>query len=402
MTYQNINKWYQNRVQYGGGFIPKISTSLRTDLVNVMDLSSVNAAFTGFQGCCTDGRYVYLNPANGAANGYAVRYDTSADFTTSGSYESVDINAIDLDYESFLYSCFDGRYVYYFSWYSTNSTTHTGFVLRYDTHASFASGNFTAVDLTTADATLTGLGGGIATKDSIFTIATYNSGAHTGKFLKYDYTDSFTAGNFSSFDLSTIDSAYKGFVDMTYDGRYVYLVPYENNSGKHGNVIRYDTTLSFSSSSSYEILNLASLNSSYIGFAGATFDGRYIYFCPRQNVAGKHGYLAIYDTTKEFSTNNIEVVDLAAVDSDYCGYMHICFDGSYVYLSPYENNTNRHGNIVKVDINTRDVEAVDTTSINAAYCGYRGCVSVGDSAYFVPFSNTSATHGNFIRVRTTI
>ena len=397
MTYQNINDIYANIIKNGGGFKPTVFPSLRSDLVEVYDLTGANADFTGFTNCCTDGRYIYLNPNNRDSNGYAVRYDTTASFTASGSYESVSLEGVNADYLDFQSSCFDGRYVYYINYYGVSA--HVGNIGRYDTRAAFSSGNFSWIDLSGESTYYTGNNTSVVTEDSLYIVSYYNNSAYRGRFLKYDFTDSFTAGNFSAFDLTTISADYAGYTGACYDGRYIYISPWTNNTNKHGNVIRYDTTASHTSSSSYEVLNLASLNAAYAGYGGTIFDGRYVWFIPKQNASNIHGYVAIYDTTKEFNTNSIEVIDLGLVDSTYIGYYGGCFDGENIYLTPWINDSGKHGNLIKINSKTRDVQQVDLGTINAAYKGYVGCTVVGDYLYLIPYENTSAKHGNFIRVR---
>ena len=68
------------------------------------------------------------------------------------------------------------------------------------------------------------------------------------------------------------------FSGAVFDGRYVYLVP------NKGQITRYDTTRSFTASTSYATFDMqSSVNSNSQRFSGAAFDGRYIYFCPNSS-----------------------------------------------------------------------------------------------------------------------
>ena len=50
--------------------------------------------------------------------------------------------------------------------------------------------------------------------------------------------------NFSSHDPD-------GYTGVTFDGKYVYFVPWHNGVHDHGEVLRYDTTSSFNTPSSW-------------------------------------------------------------------------------------------------------------------------------------------------------
>jgi hypothetical protein len=60
----------------------------------------------------------------------------------------------------------------------------------------------------------------------------------------------------------------------------VYLVPEANSSGLDGVVARYDTQASFTTVGSWSTFDTATLNANAITFAGAVFDGRYVYLVP--------------------------------------------------------------------------------------------------------------------------
>jgi hypothetical protein len=65
----------------------------------------------------------------------------------------------------------------------------------------------------------------------------------------------------------------------SFDGRYVYFVPYGG-----GIAVRYDTQgQGFGAVGSWEAYNLASLNGNAAQFSGSAFDGQYVYFVPSGN-----------------------------------------------------------------------------------------------------------------------
>ncbi|MCM8777621.1 MAG: hypothetical protein NC905_05105, partial [Candidatus Omnitrophica bacterium] len=124
-----------------------------------------------------------------------------------------------------------------------------------------------------------------------------------------------------------------GFLGAIFDGRYIYFVPQCNTEGRrHGYVLRYDTHSPFKNQESWESYNAehtSGLNT--VGYYGAAFDGRYIYFVPR---ISRTKFLR-YDTKKPFkSPESWSAFDLG-LDIQYqgCGY-----DGRYIYFAPGGNN----------------------------------------------------------------
>ena len=141
-----------------------------------------------------------------------------------------------------------------------------------------------------------------------------------------------------AFDLTTVNEAVRAFAGGTLDGRYVYLVPFENGNANQaawdGIAARYDTTLDFNTPGSWATFDVAMVNQGAKGFAagffGTAFDGRYVYFVP--NV--RAGNVTRFDTTGGFATGGSwEAFDYAAMnggDQDFAGAV---FDGEYVYFA---------------------------------------------------------------------
>ena len=100
-------------------------------------------------------------------------------------------------------------------------------------------------------------------------------------------------GSWTTFDVSTVNAGAKGFFSAAFDGRYVYLVPY-NNGAYHGIVTRYDTQAAFGTSGSWTTFDVSTVNAGAKGFNGAAFDGRYVYLVPNYNGAD-HGIVTRFD-----------------------------------------------------------------------------------------------------------
>jgi len=104
--------------------------------VTSVNVEAVNGAYKGFQGGFTDGRYGYLVPNfNGSAyHGNVVRVDLQ-NFTTSG-VTNIDVAAINAAFKGFQGGFTDGRYAYLVPFYNG---AYSGNVVRIDVQRSFAA-----------------------------------------------------------------------------------------------------------------------------------------------------------------------------------------------------------------------------------------------------------------------
>jgi hypothetical protein len=274
----------------------------------------------GYQGGVFDGRYVYFVPHTSmndfaTVHGRVLRYDTIGGFTASASWQAYDAGTTDgLDTRGYQGGVFDGRYVYFVPYAGTGGTPTThGRVLRYDTLSSFKdTAAWAAYDAGAVDGNDTKEWWG-ATFDGRFI---YFSPVAYGAAVRFDTVSDFksakswksygitVAGNTNSRGLDT-----GGYTGAVFDGRYVYYSPFLNSIEKHGITLRYDTTGNYSSStawSAYDAGNTDGITSK--GFAGAIFDGRYVYYVPISNTAGSHGTVLRYDTgspTQEYGIGRV-------------------------------------------------------------------------------------------------
>jgi hypothetical protein len=92
------------------------------------------------------------------------------------------------------------------------------------------------------------------------------------------YHDVRDAARWEAFDLTLVRPGAKGFTGAVFDGRYVYFVPDDGGTG--GVVARYDTQAGFAEAASWATFDVASVNAGAVGFAGAAFDGRFVYLVP--------------------------------------------------------------------------------------------------------------------------
>ena len=98
------------------------------------------------------------------------------------------------------------------------------------------------------------------------------------------YGDITNPSSWQSFGPSIVDAGARmaySFWSAAFDGRYVYYAPLDYYGGNYsGLVVRYDTQANFITSTAWSSFDLAALNPGAVGYAGAVFDGRYVYFVP--------------------------------------------------------------------------------------------------------------------------
>jgi hypothetical protein len=414
MSYENKSKQLQtingqignniingsfNGSSLSGGTQNGIGAAFNTNMVKEFDLATINGVYAKFQSSFFDGRYIYMCPTSG--HGYFVRYDTTADIGTAGSYTIFDLSTINSSYKGYPAMTFDGRYIYLCPGYNTG---YHGLLIRYDTRASFtAAGSYAVYDLTAISANYKGYYSIMFDGTYVYLCPTSNGTTH-GLFLRYDTRLSFTSsGSYGVFDISSINGDYRGFIDLTFDGRYVYLCPY-NNGSAHGYFIRYDTTATFNATGSYSVFDMGTINAAYKGYRGLCFDGKYIYIAPYHN-GSYHGNFIRYDTTQPFTTaGSYSAIDLSGISATYKGFIGMCFDGKYIYLIPYYNGTAYHGNIIRYDIFktftlSTSYTILDLAGTNVLDVGYYGASFDGKYIYISPYANSVGSSGRFTRVR---
>jgi hypothetical protein len=152
------------------------------------------------------------------------------------------------------------------------------------------------------------------------------------------------SSEWSTFNAAGISPEAVGFAGGTFDGRYVYLAPVDDMTA-----VRYDTTESFTSTGSWTSFDTTSLidagtkpegGAIYDGgaeFLGSAFDGKYVYLLPG---AGPPAFAARVDTKATFTTpSSWETFDLAGLaGGNAYGFGGGAFDGRYVYMVPNQTN----------------------------------------------------------------
>jgi len=390
---------------FSGGISGVNNLEMHTGNVENMVLTSINSNYKVFSGSCFDGRYIYLVPLE-AAQPYFIRYDTTQAFTTSN------IDVVDLtnggsnpSHSGFISAVFDGRYIYLIPSYNT---AYHGIVMRYDTTLSFSIGNFTTYDLSTINANYKGFGSATFDGRYVYLPPDKNTTVAHGYFARYDTTKTFTAsGSWDFYDITNVDVDCKGYLSSCICGNYIYLSPYYTGAptnNYHGHAIRYDIAQSFTSSSSYDYIDLESNDSELRGFFHCCTDGDNVYYIPYYSESKTKAKILKYDTSKNFNEfDSFENTNLMLQSTDYSRFYSALIINKKLYLIPYEAPTTKIGKIVQYDT-TEDFDYsnfydFDLTTFSANYKGYFGACFDDQWLYLIPYYNTDGKHGNFLRIK---
>lgn len=199
-----------------------------------------------------------------------------------------------------------------------------------------------------------------------------------------DRFEAYDAGRTS--DLDTI-----GFFGAVFDGRYVYFVAQYDGRERHGKFLRYDTHGPFNEAASwsaYDAGNTGGMNTK--GYYGGAFDGRYVYFSPRLDSKGPHSRVLRYDTRGEFnSARSWEAHDAG----DPVSHQGAVFDGRYVYFLPGSEGKGKSGKVLRYDTRAPFHERSSYATYDASRTSglettdYDGGVFDGRYIYLSPLSN---------------
>jgi hypothetical protein len=314
---------------------------------STFNATTVNPGSQGFVGGAFDGRYVYLVPFSnvyGVTDGVVTRYDTQASFGDPSSWSTFDTATVDASATGFGGAAFDGRYIYLVPAYNG---TLDGIVARYDTQSTFTTAtSWITFDVASVNANAVSYDGAVFDGRYLYLVPNDSKSL----VARYDTQASFgTASSWTIFDTTNVDPVAKGFHGGAFDGRYVYFIPWYNGTAIHGLVARYDTRASFGATTSWETFSTTSVNANAKGFMGAAFDGRYVYLVPyNNNGALNDGILARYDTEATFAdAASWTTFDIASVNANAIGFDGAAFDGRYLYLAP--NNGGASGLAARFD-----------------------------------------------------
>jgi len=320
--------------------------------IQFLDLTAADKRLKGYSGCiAVDGDIIFAPLMNGAgvSHGLVVRL-------TLGKPESVtfcDVSAWFEGAAGFVGVVGDGRYAYFIPYFNKN---HHGILVRYDT---------------------------------------------TGDFndrTSWEYVDL----------QALVHEEAKGFVSGSFDGRYVYLAPYQSDwTRHHGNILRFDTQAPFNDAASWSHFDASILHLDARGYHSSVSTSDHTWFVPYvlEN-RGYHGHLVRFDATNPLgftASESWKHVDLTTIHPYAKGYVGGCHDGRFLYLAPYYNGTERHGLVLQHDT-TDDITnpstwtAFDLTTIHQDLRGFFGAVHHKDYVYFLPHCKEEGIyHGTLVR-----
>jgi len=369
------------------------------------DLTTINANAHGFASSVFDGRYMYFVPGDSSV---LARYDTNGSFTDPGAWTMFDLTMVRAGAQNYQGGAWDGRYLYLVPYGGGGDGT----ALRFDPQnpSGFASAaSWETFDITTVNASAKGFVRGVFDGRYIYYVPYYN-GAYHGTTARYDTHGDFAAAtSWQVIDLSTVNASAKGYLGGVYDGRYVYYVPYYNGTAYHGLVARFDPQAAggFTDIASWTTFAMGTVSSQDVGFFGATFDGRYIYFAQHYDAnatpAAIYGeYIARYDTQQPFTSTSSWT---QYVPGGVAAYDGAVFDGRYVYFSGYYNGTAYTGVTACYDTQGGGFTdpaawtSYDASALNANAKGWDGAGFDGQYIYFVPDYNGTTYQGVVTRFK---
>jgi hypothetical protein len=313
----------------------------------------------------------------------------------SEGWSTFDVSALGAQARGFRGAAFDGRHLYLVP---NSDGELRGTVARYDTEAAFeAAASWTLFDVTTVDPDAVGFQGAAFDGRHLYLIPSDHGLGH-GTLAQYDTRAGFgDAAAWTTFDVASLDESLWGFAGAAFDGRYLYLVP-RRNTASHGRVARYDTQAPLDAAASWTSFDVRSVDDAARGFLGAAFDGRYLYLVPYHDGSAYHGTVARLDTHAAFdSAAAWRTFDVAAVDAGARGFVGAAFDGRHLYLVPLRRSE-WHGTIARHDTQgdfgaAASWSTFDVTTVDPDARGFQGATFDGRHLYLVPFFNGTAYHG---------
>jgi len=361
---------------------------------STFDISTAVSDARGFFGGAFDLHHVYFAWRFGV-----VRYDSSGALTDPGSWESNGFNMFTAPGELVASAAFDGQNIYFAANY-INGGFYTGSVSRYDPSSSFTSTkSWATFEVTTVNTSAGGFSGAAFDGRYLYFVPNRNPGSYDGNVARYDTTAPFAGvGSWATFDVSTVNAVAKGFHGAAFDGRYLYLVPGTDLSliaNPNTVVPRYDTTSDFTSPTSWTTFDLTTANPGIAGgsYAGAAFDGRYVYLVPFNNGGSAYSVVMRFDSTSTFGNSaSWSTFDVSRVNPGAKGFQGAAFDGRYIYLVPSISPPGYSGIVTRYDTtvafeSSASWDAFDLTTVNPGAKGFEGAVFDGRYVYLVPGFN---------------
>ena len=330
-------------------------SSARDPSVNFFDATRVDPGCRGYSGVVSDGRHLYFAPLNnGGFHGLVLRFEADGDFADPARWSVFDATSVAPGCRGFVDAVFDGRFV-----------------------------NF---------------------------VPFHDGQSHHGRLTRYDTLGAFDApASWSSFDTTRLNSRSRGFVSGCFDGRHLYLSPYQQDaSTTHGQVTRLDTLGALDDPASWAFFDLTTLHPDARGFHAALCTGdRHLWMVPYFRGPGVYsGRVARLDLHGRFDDPSAwECFDLAGCDPGWLGFVGGVHHAGDVYLVPYHDGSDRHGRVLRFrgDAALSDASAwtsFDCSRVDPGSRGFFGGACDDRSLYLVPHCRGAGQyHGLLTRLR---
>ena len=206
---------------------------------------------------------------------------------------------------------------------------------------------------------------------------------------------------FSAYDAGHTDGLVtQGYFGAVFDGRYVYFCPIRDQNERtsvHGRVLRLDTQADFKDPRAWTAHDASYTDGLHTsGFYGGAFDGRYVYFNPRDDGTVHHSRLLRLDTQADFKDPDAWEAHDAQLPHSGQG---LAFDGQYLYFCPgYTRSSTgglddeNSGHILRYDTRAPLKDSASYAVFNAqqlhpeAAC-FDGAAFDGRHIYFAPLTS---------------
>lgn len=298
-----------------------------------------------YNGTAFDGRFVYFTPDG--TSGRVMRFDTEQPFGSVDAWSVFDLASIDARAIGYRGAVFDGRYLYLVP------TSGPGLlVARFDTQARFTSADaWSFSSLKEQSASVSGFTGGTFDGRYVYFVPAFGKGAVAARFDTRAPLSSPAA--WSTFSVASLGAKATSFAGAVFDGHYVYLVPWRSGDVGGSVVARYDLQGGFGDPASWKVLDLTTLNASASGYHAAAFDGRYVYLVPGWTAptpAWSSSTLARFDTQASFDAASAwSFFDMTTLGPEAGGFNAAVFDGRYLVFAPGYGAAKYRSNVYRFD-----------------------------------------------------
>jgi hypothetical protein len=291
-------------------------------------------------------------------------------------------------------AAFDGRHVIF-------APRSSGLAASFDTQGAGGfsdKSSWSVFDLTTKSDQVKGYRGAAFDGRYVYLVPFQN--VFNSVLAQYDSREDFSSTSaWATFDTTAVAKGAAGFVGAVFDGRrYLYFVPNNNQfSNSDGIVARYDTQAPLADPTSWKTFDTVSLSSFSVGFQGGVFDGRYLYLVP--NFKASNPTVTRFDTQTAFEDPaSWKTFDVSAVAPAPMSFLGAAFDGRYVFLSPSDSVSPVLQYDTKGSFGS-SWSAFTTSSVRAGAAGFAGTAFDGRFVYFAPDGGTTP-HGLVVRYDT--